>query len=126
MSSIKSEPHDGSICRPHNIIKAWENENDACDFPVAYHPDGLWVVTGCYGTAKVWNLESGGQVGIAMEHEDSGHYWKIAVTGDDTKIVSASKNWIKVWDAESHALVEEWSFEGEMFSLAISPDDRLV
>lgn len=51
----------------------------------------------------------------------------LAVTRDGTKIVSSGENGrIKVWNVDSHALVEEWTHPNGYPDIAISPDDRLV
>ena len=74
---------------------------------------------------KVWNLEIREQEGTSMEHE-SGIYG-LAVTRDGTKIISSDvEGEIKVWDVESHELVQEWTHSESFPKIAISPDERLI
>ncbi|KAG9308164.1 WD40-repeat-containing domain protein [Chiua virens] len=90
----------------------------------AYFGDGRRVVTGSHNTAEVWDMGNGEQEGISMVHDTA--VLGVAVTKDDTKIISADWSNIKVWDAQSHNLVKEWTHPGCFGRLALSPDDRLV
>ena len=76
---------------------------------------------------KVWNLENGEQEGTTMEHNSEDEIYSLAVTQDGTKIISGDEGGkIKVWNAESHKLVIEWTQLKGCFTIAISPDDRLI
>ncbi|KIJ05145.1 hypothetical protein PAXINDRAFT_29403, partial [Paxillus involutus ATCC 200175] len=57
-----------------------------------------------------------------------GTVYSLAVTGDGKRILSAGSNQrIRVWDVETHELIEEWaSHTGHIDCIALSPDDRLV
>ncbi|KIK78875.1 hypothetical protein PAXRUDRAFT_834381, partial [Paxillus rubicundulus Ve08.2h10] len=60
-----------------------------------------------------------------MEHE--GKVWDLAVTRDGGRILSGGDGRIRVWDVETHELIEEW--EGHtraIWCIAVSPDDRLA
>ena len=62
-----------------------------------------------------------------MEYDSQSEIYSLAVTRDGTKIISGDEGGkIKVWDAESHRLVKEWTHSQGCFKIAISPDDRLV
>ena len=54
------------------------------------------------GTLKVWDLESGAELGTLAGH--SRPVWSVALTGDGQRAVSASEDGtLKVWDLESGA-----------------------
>ena len=60
-----------------------------------------------------------------MEHENE--MADVAVTQDGTKIISSDEHGnIKIWDVETHKLVEEWIHPERWPKIAISPDDRLI
>ena len=49
------------------------------------------------------------------------------MTRDGTKIISSDvEGEIKVWDVESHELVQEWTHSESFPKIAISPDERLI
>ena len=92
-----------------------------------YLPDGRRVVTGSRdgGTVRVWNLESGKQEGPTMEHGKDMN--ELTVTRDGTKVVSSGwREKIRVWNVESHKLVEEWTHPDRYPTIALSPDDRFI
>lgn len=53
--------------------------------------------------------------------------YSLAVTRDGTEIISSDEaGMIKVWDVESHQLVEEWTHPEWYPKIATSPDDQLI
>ncbi|KAF8557940.1 WD40 repeat-like protein [Imleria badia] len=121
MSSVIPQWYDNDV--------AWQQVISAHDKPitaVAYLPDGRRVATGSRdGFVKVWNVENGRQEGASMKHE--GIVICLAVTRDGTKIMVSTSDEdaeVKVWDVESHELVETYSTTSPLF--AISPNDRLL
>ena len=123
MSSVIRHPSDDDRPRPQLVIR-----HDSVIMALAYFPDGRRVVTGSnHGTVKVWNLENGQQEGKSMGHKDRTKV--VSVTRDGTKIIASSDNAngsIKVWDAKSHELVQEWTHKEGRYTIAISPDDQLI
>ncbi|KAF8836021.1 WD40 repeat-like protein [Paxillus ammoniavirescens] len=61
-----------------------------------------------------------------MEH--GGRVYGLAITRDGKKVLSGGKdNRIRVWDVETHELIEEWEKEtGNIWSITVSPDDQLA
>ena len=107
--------------RPRRIISA----HDDYIWRLLYLPDGRRIVTASHDeTVKVWNLENGVQEGVPMEHNAIN---SLAMTWDGTKIIGSNEYGdVKVWDIESHELVQQWSHPEGSPRIAISPDDRLV
>jgi WD40 repeat protein len=72
-------------------------------------------------TTRIWDVENGEQEGMPME--DDGWVQGLAVTRDGKRIVSGGLNGIlRVWDVETHELVEEWSgHENAICDIAMSP-----
>jgi WD40 repeat protein len=68
----------------------------------------------------------GKQEGTSMVHE--GWVYALAVTRDGKRILSGGEDKrIRVWDVETHELIEEWaSHTGDICCIALSPDDRLA
>ncbi|KIK78195.1 hypothetical protein PAXRUDRAFT_834688 [Paxillus rubicundulus Ve08.2h10] len=81
--------------------------HEALIMKIAYLPGGERIVTCSYDkTVRVWNVENGEQEGT---------------------ILSGGGERIRVWDVETHELIEEWEgHTGEIYCLAVSPDDRLA
>ena len=123
MSRVTPQKSDNDGPQPHLVI----SEEDAGIWRLEYLPDGR-VVTGSNGRiVKVWNSENGRQEGTSMKHESG--ICGLAVTRDGAKIISSDEyGKIKVWNAESHEIVKEWTHPGTRScpKIAISPDDRLI
>jgi WD40 repeat protein len=96
---------------------------------IVYLPEGGGLVTCSYDkTIRTWNVESGEQEGMAMEH--GGWAEGLVVTRDGKRIVSGSgpgDNVLKVWDLETHQPIAEWGgHEASICCIAMSPDNQLV
>jgi WD40 repeat protein len=80
-------------------------------------------------TVRIWDLESGEQEGMAMEHGGR-TYWHrgLAVTRDGQRILSGSSDKVlRVWDVETQQSIAEWvGHDGSILCIAMSPDDQLV
>ncbi|KAI9568807.1 kinase-like domain-containing protein [Boletus coccyginus] len=78
------------------------------------------------GTIGIWNVETGKQERTVMNHKLQ--IGNLAVTHDGTTFVSIDiEGGIKVWNVDSHALVEEWTRMLGCVEVAISlVDDRLI
>ncbi|KIJ13554.1 hypothetical protein PAXINDRAFT_80977, partial [Paxillus involutus ATCC 200175] len=76
---------------------------------IAYLAGGTRIVTCAFDkTVRLWDVENGEQEGTSMEHED--RLFGLAITRDGKRILSGgdSDRIIKVWDTETHELIEEW------------------
>ncbi|KIJ08126.1 hypothetical protein PAXINDRAFT_120526 [Paxillus involutus ATCC 200175] len=108
--SIKAGGHEGGI------------------WGIAYLPSSERVVT-CSddGTVMIWDVVSGEQ-GTSMDHEDV-IVFGLAVTKDGQRILSGDLDKrIKVWDVETHELIEEaWgSHKSGIQSIVLLPDDQFA
>ncbi|KAF8837553.1 WD40 repeat-like protein [Paxillus ammoniavirescens] len=77
-------------------------------------------------TVKTWNVETGEQEGMAMEHD--GLVLGLTVTRDGKKILSGGEDRVlRVWDVETHQPVAEWGgHEADIWCIVMSADDQLV
>src|SRR5438445_1564216 len=71
----------------------------------AYSPDGRGIASGAEdGTLKVWDAQSGSEMGTLTGHSDL--VLGCAYSPDGSRIVSVSKdNTVRVWDVDSGATV---------------------
>ncbi|KIJ05819.1 hypothetical protein PAXINDRAFT_49314, partial [Paxillus involutus ATCC 200175] len=95
---------------------------------IAYLAGGTRIVTCAFDkTVRLWDVENGEQEGTSMEHED--RLFGLAITRDGKRILSGgdSDRIIKVWDTETHELIEEWgSHSSWIYCIVMSPDDQLA
>jgi WD40 repeat protein len=93
---------------------------------VAVTPDGKKAVSGSADrTLKVWDLESGREIQALQGH--TGPVRAVAITSDGKKAVSRSDDsTLKIWDLESGRLMVEFTGDGAINSIALSPDGRTV
>ena len=121
MSSVPPHRSDNDGPQPHLVIST----HDPGIWTLAYLPDGRILSGSEDGTVTVWNLEGRKQERTSMEHESG--IRGLAVTRDGANIISSDEyGEIKVWDVESHEIVEEWSHPENYPRIAISPDARLI
>jgi len=80
------------------------------------------------GTIEIWDTETGKQEQTSMKHKQG--VIDLVVTRDGTKLVSTGNcdggGEIKVWNVDSHTLLEKWTRPHTQVTVAISPDDRLI
>ena len=113
--------------QPHLLIDSGSKTRAS---NLAYLPGGKRLVASHFsGSIRIYDVENGKMEGTPMLHGSQilVPVGGLAVTRDGTKIVSSGENGrIKVWNVDSHALVEEWTHPNGYPDIAISPDDRLV
>ncbi|KAF8837884.1 WD40 repeat-like protein [Paxillus ammoniavirescens] len=87
---------------------------------------GQLVTCSADKTTRIWDVESGEQDGMPME--DDGWVQGLAITRDGKRIVSGGLDGaLRVWDAETHELEEEWSgHENAICDIAMSPCGQLL
>ncbi|KIK95202.1 hypothetical protein PAXRUDRAFT_401287 [Paxillus rubicundulus Ve08.2h10] len=95
---------------------------------VAYLPGGAQLVT-CSAdkTVRIWNVESGEQEGMPMEHD--GEVRGLAITRDGKRIVSGGDDKVlRVWDVETQQLVAVGDgHEAGILCIVVSPEsDQLL
>ena len=92
-----------------------------------FSPDGKYIVTASYdNTAKIWDAQSGQQVGETMKHDDD--VCSASFSPDGKYIVTASwDNTAKIWDAQSGQQVgEAMKHDGDVRSAVFSPDGKYI
>lgn len=93
---------------------------------VAFSPDGRLVLSGGYGSFKLWDKEAGRLLRVFNGHSS----WvnRLLVSPDGSKIVSGSiDNTVKLWDAATGRLLKDFrGHQGWILSLAITPDGRKI
>ncbi|KAF8833981.1 WD40 repeat-like protein [Paxillus ammoniavirescens] len=99
-------------------------------FRVTYIAGGERLVTCSYDkTVRIWNVATGEQEGLSMEHND-GWLEGLAVTGDGKRILSGGQGKrLVTWDVETCQVVEEWLSDDTTTGIrciAMSPFGDLV
>jgi len=82
---------------------------------VIHLPDGQRIMTcSLDGSLRVWNLETGGQIGNDWRDGESGVY-SIALSPSGKKVVSGSKDRaMKVWDLDTGKVITKWTGHGNV------------
>ncbi|KAG2143691.1 WD40-repeat-containing domain protein [Suillus clintonianus] len=80
------------------------------------------------GSIRVWDLDSGMQVGDAWKDEGSGVVAAIALSPDDTMVASGSNDGaVRLWDIGTGEVVKKWTGHKKLvWSVCWSPDGRRV
>ena len=93
----------------------------------SFSPDGKYIVTASYdNTAKIWNAETGIQIGETMKH--NGSALSASFSPDGKYIVTASYDkTAKIWNAETGIQVgETMKHDGSVSSASFSPDGKYI
>ncbi|KAG8853475.1 hypothetical protein FRB91_004806 [Serendipita sp. 411] len=96
---------------------------------VAYHPDGLRLVSGSSDmTVRIWDAETGAPIGEPLKGHTNA-VESVAYSPDSQYVISGSRDCtIRIWDAETGASVGE-PLEGHtniVSSVVYSPDGRHI
>jgi geranylgeranyl transferase type-2 subunit beta len=97
---------------------------------VAYSPDGAWIAAGMrYGIVKVWTTSNW----------EVQHTWEltaddvsaVAFTPDSTQMLIGTGEWnrpgrVEIWDLQAGKKVKQLSHTGEVLSVAVSGDGRVI
>ena len=73
----------------------------------------------------MWDLASGGRLLNTLEGHTSG-VSSIAITTDNTKIVSVSSDHIKMWDLNNGSIISDCKFDSPITSIAISKNKNIM
>ena len=96
---------------------------------VVFCQDGLRIVSGSYdGTIRIWNSETGEQVGLLLEGISS-RVESIAISPDGNRVAAgAREDVIGVWDIETGKLIRQYEDEklGFVQSISYSPDGNYL
>jgi len=106
MASINTKTKKTSALTP---CQKFEGHTDAvCG--VIHLPGGKRIITGSYdGSLRVWNLESGKQIGEDWREEGS-EVKSIALSPDGKKLVSGSDDGaVRLWDIGTCKIVTKWT-----------------
>ncbi|EJD02440.1 WD40 repeat-like protein [Fomitiporia mediterranea MF3/22] len=94
-------------------------------FSVAYSPNGRYIVSGSEDTLRIWDAETGAQVGTPLEGHSRSWVVSVAYSPDGHRIISGSSDkTVRIWDAETGVQVGK-PLEGHgdfITSVACSPD----
>lgn len=97
---------------------------------VAASRDGRWLAAGLrYGGIKVWRVEDFSETLSFRGHESD--VWSLAFSPDSQTLLSSNGDWnrpghIKSWSVPGGRLAATIQHTGEVLSVAVSPDGRLV
>ena len=111
-----------SIGSPMCILKHDKSVNSA-----SFSPDGQFIVTASYdNTAKIWNAQTGKQVGETMKHDNI--VYSASFSPDGQFIVTASDdNTAKIWNAQTGKQVgETMKHDNSVYSASFSPDGQFI
>ena len=100
------------------------HENDV--YSAAFSPDGKRIVTASFQTARLWDAESGKQIG-ALVHPSVA--LSAAFSPDGKRIITASADGTaRLWDAETGKQIGAplAGHEGYVLSAAFSPDGKRI
>jgi WD40 repeat protein len=100
---------------------------------VVFSPDGKKVAAAVAdGTARVWSVETGQQIGKQMQHDfnmQSGTYYDIPVllfSADGARLLTASGSTLRLWDATTGELIAARAHAAEVKSALFSPDGHRI
>src|SRR5262249_11205133 len=100
---------------------------------VTFSPDGKTVATAAAdGTARVWSVETGQQIGKEMQHDfdmQSGTYYDIPVrrfSSDNSRLWPASGSTLRLWDATTGELIAARAHAADVKSALFSPDGQRI
>jgi WD40 repeat protein len=120
-----------------NVTTIWDLDGKEAPMPLApggsplgvsappvFSPDGRHVLTIQVGTAQVWELGGSGEpVVLSGEEHDQGRFQLRWPSGGDRRPTGT----LRVWEWASDRKPQELpGHEGTVWSLAFSPDNRLV
>lgn len=97
---------------------------------VAFSPDGKWIAAGIrYGEVKLWKT-SGWQETHAWDLE-ADDVSAIVFTPDSARLLIGTGEWnrpgrVEIWDIAAAKKVDQLKHTGEVLSLAISPDGKIM
>jgi WD40 repeat protein len=121
-----------------SVVRLWELDSESAR-PIgkplrfgrivrglAFRPDGMLVTASDDHTARVWDLATGGSLGIAMSHD--AEVTAIAVGPDGSRIATGSADrTARLWDARTGRPVGRPLVHlGNVMSVAFRPDGRVL
>ncbi|KAG2125745.1 WD40-repeat-containing domain protein [Suillus clintonianus] len=97
---------------------------------ILHLPGGQQIITCSYNNSslRVWDLESGAQVGEAWTDEGSGHVFDIELSPDGKTIASGSEDGaVRLWDIDTGKVVKKWTGHTKWVQyVSWSPDGQRV
>jgi WD40 repeat protein len=119
---------NGSTGRTQQFFLPDEDKNVRS---LSFHPNGEILAGGATNVVYIWDVSSGSTIeklhfqslGTQVGFSPAGDNLIIATNHDSTRTVAAN---IHVWDVNSRMMIRSWKAEGDIYSLAVSPDRSTV
>jgi len=96
---------------------------------VAHLPDGRRIITCSFdGSLRLWNLESGTQIGDDWRDGLKEEMWSIALSPNSKTVASGGRDGkVRLWDVETKKVVAKWTGHADIVrSLCWSADGERV
>jgi len=86
---------------------------------VAHLPDGRRIITSSFdGSLRLWNLESGVQIGNDWHDDGKEAVWSIALSPNGKTVASGSWDGkVRLWDVETEKVVAKWTGHADIVRL---------
>src|SRR5262249_44488482 len=94
---------------------------------VLFALDGKTLITGGYGSFRVWDTATGEEVPFPRGRRNGPLGYRVALAADGKTLASSSDNVIQVWDLARRQKLRVIEWPGSAIeALALSPDGKLI